>query len=131
MHLVQHQQVFVIQVVAQHHDAVAIAADQEFDRFDGFVARRAVAAAGGHYHVAAHGAQLDVGLLEDGAVIGAEKRRGEDAYHAQRLGRQRAADGRGAEVQLLDGGLHAGHRVRRNRAGAGYRAGRSRHAYAG
>jgi hypothetical protein len=83
VHLLQHDQVFVVQVVTQHDDAVAIAADQELDRFNRLVARRAVAAAGGHDHVAAHGAQLDVGLLEDGAVVRAEEGRRKNADHAQ------------------------------------------------
>ncbi len=118
MHFLQHDQVFVIQVVTQHDDAVAIAADQKLDRFDRLVARRAVTAAGGHDHVTAHGAQLDVGLLEDGAVVGAEERRREDADHPQRLRRQRAADGGGAEVELFDCGLDLFHRFGRYRAGA-------------
>jgi hypothetical protein len=107
MHPMQHDQVFIVQIMADHHDAVAVAANQKTHSLDSLLARRHFSAAGCDHHMPAHGAQFSIGLFEDGAVIGAEKRRHENTDHAERLRGHRAADGRRTEVQLLDCGPHA------------------------
>jgi len=55
MHPVQPHQVLVVQVMADHHHAVAIAGNQKLHRFQRLLARRRLAAAGGHHDVAMHG----------------------------------------------------------------------------
>src|SRR5574343_911708 len=117
----------------QHDDAVAIAVDQEVDSLDGFLAPVAIATAGSHHHMAADGTQFDIGLLQDGAVVGAEEGGRVNTDHAQRFAGQRAADRRRAEIQLLDGGLHLFHGLCRDGASAtdGARSGRHAHACQG
>lgn len=111
VHAMQHVQIVVVQIVADHHHAVAIAADQKAHRLDRLLTRRHFPTAGRHHHVTAHRAQFGVGLLEYRAVVGAEESRHKNADDAERLRRHGAADRRWPEIQCFDRGLYTGGRV--------------------
>ncbi len=117
-----------MKIVADHDDAVAVAADQELHRLDRALAWRRIAATGRDHHMAMHRAQFSIGLLEDRAVIRAEKRRHEKTDHAERLRRHRAPDRRRTEIQLFDCRLHARGSLGRHGAFAGNRPRCRRHA---
>ncbi len=60
MHPMQLDQVFVVEILTDDYDAVAITADQELDRFDRLVTRRVIAEAHGDHHMPTHRAQFGI-----------------------------------------------------------------------
>lgn len=126
----QRLQIGLQQVVAEHQNAVALALYQKLHPLQRLLACIALAAAAGHHHVAAHGAQLGVDGIEDARG----ERRAEfghvHAHHPQGFERQRPRHVGRPKVQRLHRRLYLGHRIGRHRALARHGPGGGAYTYA-